>query len=728
MSAVFLQKPWPIFIFSGLFAVVTYKNCVFTEFGRDFRKFTPKVDFHQNMKSKYENGRISDIEDIDNKSYNEYSIGFDSSWGMHWLRELREKMPVWSGNKGKHEGSKEGFRAVKVFPLSAETQNGVITFSRRQRIIMMIGNTANTINMTYNALTATNKAIENTARALSTGLKAATAADDAAGFAMGIAMSAQVAGVDRAIRNSQDGISMLQTAEGGLSQVNAMLQRMRELSVQAANDSLTSQDRSYVQAEIDELRRNIDNVANTTTFNQKRLLDGSSTAQWSSDNANTKLKITGAITVTDQFGQKKATEGNYKIEVRANAGKGQIQKSNIIDLTVLKEEQSTDEVSGSSTREVKTVTEKKLHPASLEDIKAFKSASGVSYFTEPQTIRITQGDGRTANIIVYGGDTIYDVRRKINDAIADDLGQGAYTDNRENFCTIADGTSGTSESVHFEEDVEEVTYQRDADGKLVLGSDGEPIEIRTPAKAEKGTIVIRSAVAGKAGELTFSADNEDIVKALGLNTVQESQENMFTASVYDAHTGKVLAKNVETDGNTINGAIHPNASVEFDQMANVKATWDEGSKRYILLNEDKPYETTLHIQDRSTAFQIGQGRGEDIYINIGDMRAESLGLDAVDVTTRGNAARSITLLDAAIHKVSVQRSKLGSYQNELEYNTNSLKQTSIHLQESESRLKDADMAREYLDFVRLQILSQTGSSMLTQANQNSQSIMNILNL
>ena len=598
---------------------------------------------------------------------------------------------------------------------------------------MMIGNTANTISMTYNALNATNKAIEKTSRALSTGLKAAMAVDDAAGFAMGLAMSAQVAGVDRAIRNSQDGISMLQTAEGGLSQMNSVLQRMRELSIQAANDSLTAQDRSYLQAEINELRKGIDSAAASTTFNGKRLLDGSSTAQWTSDKASTKLQVTGAITATDNYGQKKLTEGNYRIEVRAKAGQGQVQKSNIIELEVLEEEIKEAEVSG--TDEKKLVAEKKLHPATLEKIKSFTNASGVSYFTEPQTIRITQGDGKTASIVVYGGDTVYDVRRKINDAIADDLGQSQYVDNRDNFCTISDGTPSTSESASTENpqltnynDLEEVTYERDNDGKLILDDDGNPKPIKTPVHAKMGSFVIRSAVAGKAGELTFSSDNEDLIHKLGLNTIQNAEENTFTASVYDAHTGKALVKNAPTDGNVITGAIHPNANIEFDRMANVKVSWAENSKRYVMSSEDSVYETTLHVQDRSTAVQIGQGRGEDIYINIADMRSASLGIDSVDVTTRENASRSISILDAAIHKVSVQRSKLGTYQNELEYNTNSLTETSLQLQSSESRLKDADMALSYMDFVKLQILSNTGNSMLSQANQNAQSVMRVLNL
>ncbi|MBQ3759944.1 MAG: flagellin, partial [Synergistaceae bacterium] len=270
-------------------------------------------------------------------------------------------------------------------------------------------------------------------------------------------------------------------------------------------------------------------------------------------------------------------------------------------------------------------------------------------------------------------------------------------------------------------------YQRDDNGKIIVDANGNPVEAPSGLQTRKGTILIRSAIAGKAGELSFSADNEDFLKSLGLSTIQESKENTFKATVYDAHTGKVLAKNINTIGNTIQGVLHPNADIEFDNMANVKATWDEDSKRYIFESETKPFETTLHIRDNSTAFQIGEGRGEDIYINIADMRPESLGLGEIDVSTREKASRSLTLLDAAIRKVSIQRSKLGSYQNELEYNTNSLTETSLNMRAAESRVKDADMATEYMNFVKLQILTQTGNSMLSQANQSQQSIMGMIN-
>ena len=92
---------------------------------------------------------------------------------------------------------------------------------------------------------------------------------------------------------------MLQTAEGALEQTNSILQRMRELTVQAANDTLTSQDRQYIQQEIDELKKQVDVVAGTTQFNRRRLLDGSSGALWSSSDEGVRARINGGLTYTD---------------------------------------------------------------------------------------------------------------------------------------------------------------------------------------------------------------------------------------------------------------------------------------------------------------------------------------------------------------------------------------------------------------------------------------------
>ena len=109
---------------------------------------------------------------------------------------------------------------------------------------------------------------------LSSGYKINRAADDAAGLAISEKMRRQVRGLTQASANCQDGISCVQTAEGALAEVHDMLQRMNELAVKAANDTMTSDDRSYVKSEIDALVSEIDRVKSTTTFNEQSLLDG----------------------------------------------------------------------------------------------------------------------------------------------------------------------------------------------------------------------------------------------------------------------------------------------------------------------------------------------------------------------------------------------------------------------------------------------------------------------
>ncbi|TCL70982.1 flagellin [Hydrogenispora ethanolica] len=154
---------------------------------------------------------------------------------------------------------------------------------------------------------------------LSSGLRINRAADDAAGLAISETMRSQIKGLTQATRNSQDAISLIQTAEGALTETHAILDRMRELADQAANATYTANDRMEMQKEIDQLKDEIDRIGNTTTFNNKNLLDGSASAIISSDNANTSVFVRGAVT----------NSGAYTLSVDATAGQGQIQKTNV---------------------------------------------------------------------------------------------------------------------------------------------------------------------------------------------------------------------------------------------------------------------------------------------------------------------------------------------------------------------------------------------------------------
>ena len=165
---------------------------------------------------------------------------------------------------------------------------------------------------TYNALNSTNEALQKSINKLSTGLRINSAADDAAGLAISEKMRAQIRGLDMAVRNAQDGISMIQTAEGALNETHSIIQRMRELAVQAANDTLTANVRQVIQFEIDQLKEEVDRTASTTQFNKNCL-----TARLLSFGPRISSTTSSAeASQVDQFGQD-GCRGQLQIAINA---------------------------------------------------------------------------------------------------------------------------------------------------------------------------------------------------------------------------------------------------------------------------------------------------------------------------------------------------------------------------------------------------------------------------
>lgn len=153
----------------------------------------------------------------------------------------------------------------------------------------------------YRNLTITNNALAKSMERLSSGFRINRAADDAAGLAISEKMRGQIKGLNQAIRNAQDAISMLQTAEGALNETHSILQRMRELAVQAANDTNTNEDRYQIQKEIDQLAAEISRIANTTEFNTKNLLAGGLKGQFFQIGANKDQNIQLDIKAMDAY-------------------------------------------------------------------------------------------------------------------------------------------------------------------------------------------------------------------------------------------------------------------------------------------------------------------------------------------------------------------------------------------------------------------------------------------
>jgi flagellin len=177
-----------------------------------------------------------------------------------------------------------------------------------------------------NALTATNNNLQRSMERLSTGFRINRAADDAAGLAISEKMQAQIGGLNQAVRNANDGASMIQTAEGALDQVQTMMTRMRNLAVQAASDTNGTDERKAINTEIQQLQSEIDNIANRTTFNGLGLLNGTLVTQPTTQNAATSTVWAGSavagttagVTAIDVSGAKAATTYTFQYDAGAH--------------------------------------------------------------------------------------------------------------------------------------------------------------------------------------------------------------------------------------------------------------------------------------------------------------------------------------------------------------------------------------------------------------------------
>jgi len=750
------------------------------------------------------------IENIENNPQSAETYIGDYGEGLELVFEKNPLLVVWRSYLSYifSRKAKAGRQLLSETPQGVNSKDGKST-EQGGLSSMRIYHNINSM-VTQNSLRTNEHALSRSLTRLSTGLRINSAADDAAGLAISEKMRAQTAGLDKAVSNAQDGISMIQTAEGALNETQSILQRMRELSVQAANDTLTANDRQAIQSEIDQLTQELDRISDTTTFNTKKLLDGTASAITSTDNANTKVYARGTVT----------NEGNYKISVDLlTAGTAQIQTSNMftygkevasatmvfsavgdagdtldfsitvgtntftvnLDDTVLAAadtdtlasgvatalQAATDgstnltdllniEVNGSevtltakdadldfsftatlqdatnnsstlviqdasgnnvvdgttinaTVTSVVSATDTASETgftanieegtvanefAKLKDLAQFTGVGGLNILEDPQTITIIQGDGKKATVTLYADDTLDQVATKFNEAIADTLGQGNYVSSADadNFVQFISSSEATADTPY----------------------------------AIAGTLVFSSAVAGKAGELNFIGD-DSIITALGLNVVQESQENRFSVDITDANTGASVASSVELTGNTLVGVIDSNVDVEFEKMANADVTWDATTKSWsIAVDSSGSYETNVHITSNSAVFQIGANEGEKMSIDLGNMSAAALGVDKVLVTDRESAARSITIIDNALNQVSEQRAALGAYQNRLEHTINNLTTASTNLASAESRIRDVDMAAEMTEFTKNQILMQAATAMLSQANQLPQQVLQLL--
>jgi flagellin-like hook-associated protein FlgL len=245
-------------------------------------------------------------------------------------------------------------------------------------------------------------------------------------------------------------------------------------------------------------------------------------------------------------------------------------------------------------------------------------------------------------------------------------------------------------------------------------------------EAVPGTFLAHSVLTGKDNDIKFYG-SEDLMKAFNFTHIQEARDTMFNLSISDAHSGRTVTSGLKISaGGRILDVITDGLSLDIDSSIGLThSTWD--SKRGMFQADVKDsFSQFLHLADNATTLQIGANEGENLFLTLSDVTARSLGVDAIDVRNRESAARGLTKIDSAIRKTSSQRAIIGAQVNRLDHTINNLETASLNLTDSMSRIVDADIAREMMEFTKLNIIAQASASILTQANQMTSSILTLM--
>ena len=510
---------------------------------------------------------------------------------------------------------------------------------------------------------------------LSSGYQINRAGDNAAGLAISEKMRSQIRGLAQATKNANDGISLIQTAEGGLNETHAILQRMRELAVQSANGTYTQEDRDAIQLEADALKSEIDRISEATEYNTMKLLDGSLSGASGATNgygalygSNTSLSDIGGgkLTVTSTVG---GTQLQFTTDASGKGGENAVwdDDGQILKINLVEGRSYTD-------AEIQALIDNATQP------KGSIGLTGIPKVTFKSEYGVIQGGAGSTGATTAG------VRQVI--------GAVASTGNLATLVGNGAGGIGSSDNIVFTAN----TYGAKEDYDNVV----EKIKVFTDVGAGKEKV-----------EYDEANDTVELHLSTGVKYSEKDIENLLREAGYD-YSVKL------TDGSTPDGAndgyIYFNVKNE-DGIEIAETTVGEGVGR-----------DDVDGSGAGLTFQIGANGVEDqrVTLNVDDMGADALGVAGVDVSDRDSANKAIDTIDKAISKVSLQRAGLGALQNRLEYTVNNLTTTEENLTNAESQIRDTDMATEMINYTKFNILQQASQAMLAQANQQPQAVLQLL--
>ncbi len=588
---------------------------------------------------------------------------------------------------------------------------------------------------------------------LSSGYKINRAGDDAAGLAISEKMRAQITGLETAQKNAKDGISLVQTAEGALTEVHDMLNRMVELATQSANGTYDdTTDRAQLQKEVDQLRSEINRIADSANFNGIKLLDGS-LSETSTTIPGSALFLPGTkdanAFVPNTTGASSGPTGSTSVLHKAAGANGKT--SFTVDLNGMSLTVASQTVGGTVNIKVGGVAMTMAIQKNKETLTATDIADALDN---------NYSSGITINGIKW------DVKAN-GDKLEFTMSQASFTK-----ATLAASFSG-----NFKVEIEGTDTTRG--GKLNNAKDTNWGTTNIVEGSASSGVVLANTVQSTAwavgdikDKLTLQVGNEAYIFALTDDTFEKatavantSQPDGIKYKVVDVRDLTDPAKataELNQDNSTKTGEELSNALTRLTEVAkdndmfsvglndSSKLTFQEKDTYKGDARLDKPTTTdgkglfdqfkvykngdfdvkspTVSVAGKALTLQIGDTAESfnQLKVNVGDCHTASLGIADIDISKQDGAQTAIEKIKKAINTVSDTRGTLGATQNRLDHTINNLSVMTENIQDAESTIRDVDVAEEMMEYTKNNILVQSAQAMLAQANQLPQGVLQLL--
>ena len=544
----------------------------------------------------------------------------------------------------------------------------------------------NTNVMSLNAqrnLSASQSAQNQAMERLSSGKRINSAADDAAGMQIASGLTSQVNGLNQAVRNANDGISLVQTAEGALQESTNILQRMRELSIQSANGIFTDGNRDALNAEVGQLKAELTRIADTTTFNGLNILDGSlgSFDLQVGSEANQTIGVDFAQQSFDanSLGSNSGDiVGEETTGLAALTAMGVTASSTAMTIN----DQTVSVLTGAANLQEALSTLNN----DIADFGAEASAlvTGVlSGATKDLTLALVDDVGNTTSYVITDTNNMDELVAKINNdtggKIEATLEDGRLVLVAENATSLT-ATDGSTDNgaTGLTNAQEALTY----DFALVLtdtSAEGKGVKVEYEANATATTIQ------------NLGIDGMEIGKITGTTAALASADAIQEINKLAAETG-VVASAVNTTTMRLTSTTGGEISIKYSDTATAT---------------DATMLAVTGLQERNAS-----GGGGSIA--------------SVNISTAAGAQKAIDTIDSALETINNARGEMGAITNRLDFTVSNLSNVSQNASASRSRIEDADFAAESAALSRSQVLQQAGMSMLAQANAAPQQVLSLL--